>query len=103
MRLIVLNRLYATCPGRLRAIKRAVANFQFDNILALCLQRLGKTQYRKCGFDGQRSCKFAELYCHVYSKWGRRADSMLGVFGVRNRKANLAIEEYMCGISNPNS
>ena len=64
MALISVNGVGAAGLGVGRTVKRAVPDFQFDDIFALSLQLLGHGQDRERGFDGQTLREFAQRYGH---------------------------------------
>src|SRR5690606_32026134 len=65
MRLVLLDRTNAEGLRARRAVERAVADLELDDILASSLQRLGDAEHGERRLDRQRSSELAELYRHV--------------------------------------
>ena len=64
MRLVLLNRTDARRFRAERAVERAVANLQLDDVLSLSLQRLRHGKHRERGFDCERLSKLAKSDRH---------------------------------------
>src|SRR5690606_8017282 len=63
--LVLLDRADAMGPRARRAIERAVADLELDDVLALRLQGLRNPQAGACRLDRQRASEPAEAYRHV--------------------------------------
>ena len=64
VRLVVLDRLDAAGSRRCRAVERAVADLQLDDVLACGLQELRDREHGERRLDGQRAGKLTELCGH---------------------------------------
>ena len=64
VRLVVLDRLHAAGPRRRRAVERAVADLELDDVLAGGLQRARHREHGESRLDGQRAGKITELCGH---------------------------------------
>ena len=64
VRLVVLDRLHAARPRRRRAVERAVADLELDDVLAGRLQRARHREHGESRLDGQRASKITELCGH---------------------------------------
>ena len=64
VRLVVLDRLHAAGPCRCRAVERAVADLELDDVLAGRLERARHCEHGESRLDGQRAGKITELCGH---------------------------------------
>ena len=78
VRLVVLDRLHAAGPRRRRAVERAVADLELDDVLAGGLQRARHREHGESRLDGQRAGKITELCGHEAPLEVERSDGGLG-------------------------